>query len=110
MYTQVWDKYLPIIRILLKRSQASDQLLEMNLTDFEKAAVGRRDSYNFSIHFRNGRPDNPITSKVAKDLSEILLKDDTVKDLFTRNGYDFQMNKKFQLNIRQVAKAPVQEA
>ena len=36
MYTQIWNKYLPIIRILLKRSTGSDQTLNLNATDFER--------------------------------------------------------------------------
>ncbi|HWJ89999.1 MAG TPA: hypothetical protein VNR87_02760 [Flavisolibacter sp.] len=100
IYTQVWDKYLPIIRILLKRSNAGEQTLDMNSIDFEKAAAGRRDSYKFNIHIKRGRADNVITSLVAKDLVSTLQKDDTIKQLFMKHEYEVDMNKNFQLMIR----------
>jgi hypothetical protein len=100
IYTQVWDKYLPIIRILLKRSNAGDQTLDMNSTDFEKAAAGRRDSYKFNIRFKRGRVDNAITSLVAKDLVSTLQKDETIKQLFMMNEYELDMTKNFKLLIR----------
>lgn len=100
MYTQVWNKYLPVIKILLKRIDTGEQTLSMNLTDFEKAAAGRRDSFSFHIHFREGRSVNALTSHVAKDLAAILLADEKIKQDFVQREYHFQMNKKFQLTIK----------
>ena len=42
MYTQIWSKYLPIIKILLKRSANGNQTLELNRIDFERAGTGRK--------------------------------------------------------------------
>ena len=33
MYSNVWAKYLPVIRIFLKRSLASEQVLALNVED-----------------------------------------------------------------------------
>ncbi len=105
MYTQIWNKYLPIIRILLKRSKVSDQLLSMNRTDFERAGVARKSGYKFEIHFINGRVDNILgTSQLAKDLAATLLEDEVIKDLFSQNTYFVSMNTKFQLAIKLVEK------
>ena len=106
MYTQIWNKYLPIIRILLKRSHTSDQVLNLNVTDFERAGAARKSGYKFAIHFVNGRVDNIISaSPLAKDLAAVLLEDGMVRDLFSRNDYDITMNAKFHLAIKCHVKA-----
>ncbi|MEO6071298.1 MAG: hypothetical protein ABIN57_03045 [Chitinophagaceae bacterium] len=105
MYTQIWNKYLPIIRILLKRSATSDQVLEMNITDFERVGVSRKTGAKFNIQFSNGRVSNIISgSPLAKDLASILLQDAMVKELFMKNDYHLSLSTKFQLSIKLVPK------
>jgi hypothetical protein len=101
MYTQVWSKYLPILRILLKKSVAGEQLFNLNISDFEKLGAARKAGYKFNIHFSKGRVDNVISSsEMAKDLAATLLQDATIKDLFMANDYTISMNTKFQLTIK----------
>lgn len=101
MHTQIWNKYLPIIKILLKRSTSGDQLLDLNLTDFERAGIARKSGYKFTIQFSNGRVDNVISSvPLAKDLANALLEDAAVKELLQRNDYQVTMNPKYQLGIK----------
>ena len=45
MFTQTWKKYLPVIILLLKKTNAEQQVLSMNHTDFERAAGGRKIKY-----------------------------------------------------------------
>lgn len=111
MYTQLWNKYLPVIKILLKRSGANEQLLDINTLDFERAGGKRKSGNKFHIHFVNGKVDNAIGSSVAaKDLATTLLEDEVAKELLAQNEYDISMNTKFQLLIKRTAKEPVQEA
>lgn len=108
MYTQIWNKYLPIIRILLKRSTGSDQTLNLNSTDFERAGATRKSGYKFHINFVNGRVDNIISaSPIARDLADVLLQDAMVKELFSRADYYFTMDAKFNLGIRFAARPEV---
>ena len=101
MYTQVWTKYLPIIRILLKRSATGDQNLDMNRIDFERAGSGRKAGYKFVIEFRKGRVSNLISSSpLASNLASVLLLDPVVKDLFMKNDFDISLNTRFQLHIK----------
>lgn len=105
MYTQIWNKYLPIIRILLKRSTTGDQSLNLNATDFERAGATRKSGYKFHINFINGRVDNIISaSPLARELADVLLADAVVKELFSRNDYYVTMSAKFQLGIRYEAR------
>jgi|GEM_PF-268981 len=113
MYTQVWTKYLPIIRILLKRSSTGEQSLDMNRIDFERAGSGRKAGYKFTIEFRKGRVSNLISSSpLASNLATVLLQDPVVKDLFLKMDYDISLNTRFQLHIKNLSadQAALQEA
>ena len=102
MYKQAWAKYLPVIKILLKRSVSGDQLLNMNIPDFEKLGA-RKAGYKFAIEFSKGRVEKLINSSpIAKDLSALLFEDAAVKELFTQNEYHISMNSKFQLAIKYI--------
>jgi hypothetical protein len=101
MYTQVWAKYLPIIRILIKKSINEDQTLALNSIDFERAGAARKSGYKFSIQFSDGRASNVIISlPLAKDLATALLDDSVIKELFKVNDYQIDMNTKYQLSIK----------
>lgn len=113
MYTQVWTKYLPIIRILMKRSATGEQSLDMNRIDFERAGSGRKAGYKFTIEFRKGRVGNLISSSpLASNLATVLLQDAVLRDLFQKNDYDVSLNTKFQLHIKNLSPEPaaLQEA
>ena len=104
MYTQVWTKYLPIIRILLKRSATGEQTLDMNRIDFERAGSGRKAGYKFTIEFRKGRVSNLISSSpLATNLAAVLLQDAVVKDLIQKIDYDISLNTRFQLHIKNLS-------
>ncbi len=103
MYTNVWNKYLPIIKILLKRAKNGDQVLDLNFSDFERAGIGRKAGYKFNIEFSKGKVHNVIINlPLASNLSSLLLQDAMVKELFMNNDYHISMNTKFQLGIKQI--------
>ncbi len=113
MYTNVWNKYLPIIRILLKKTATADQTLNLNLPDFERAGIARKSGYKFNILFSKGRVDNVIiSSPLASNLAQVLLGDPVIKELFIKNDYQVGMNTKFQMNFKCLTKPeeePAQE-
>lgn len=101
MNTQIWAKYLPIIKILMKRASGGDQVLNLNLTDFERAGIARKSGYKFTIQFSNGRVDNVISDMpLAKDLATALQEDAAVKSLLLQNDYHISLNPKYQLGIK----------
>lgn len=98
---QVWGKYLPIIKILMKRAATGDQKLDMNRIDFERVGSGRKAGYKFNIEFVKGRVDNMISSvPMASQLATVLLQDETSKQLLMKNDFHISMNTKFQLGIK----------
>lgn len=104
MYTHIWLKYLPIIRILLKKSATEEQTLNLNRVDFEKAGSARKAGYKFVIELINGRVANVISgSPLAMDLAAVLLEDTVVKQLVTTNNYQVSLNTKFQVTIKNTA-------
>ena len=101
MFTQVWNKYLPIIKILMKRSPSGNQTLDMNRTDFERAAGGRKVKFTFTVILHRGRIQNITTPPpLAKELIVTLQEDDMTKQLIRKQDYEFIMNSSFQLVIK----------
>jgi hypothetical protein len=100
MFTHTWSKYLPVIKILLKRSQAEEQIFNLNVADFQNKGA-KKTGEKFSIQFSKGKAGDMIrSSAMAKDLASVLLNDNIVHDLFLKNEYHISMNSKFQLTIQ----------
>jgi hypothetical protein len=102
MYNHIWKKYLPIIRILLKKSATGgDQVLNLNRVDFERAGTGRKAGYKFTIEFTDGKVGNVISgSTLAMHLASVILEDDNAKQILNESNYEVSLNTKFQLSIK----------
>ena|SRR5687767_5830086 len=100
MYVHVWNKYLPIIKILMKKASAGNQTLDLNRIDFERAGSGRKAGYKFSIDFKQGRVSNIISgSPLASDLATVLLNDPASRAILANADISIALNTKFQLAI-----------
>ena len=109
MFLQTWNKYLPVIKILLKRSVKAEQMLEMNSTDFQRASAGKKVKFTFSIPLIKGRvPTGEIFPPVAKDLVSVLQQDSTVFRFLQQNEVEITVNSEFQLYIKN--NTPVEKA
>lgn len=101
MFFQTWNKYLPVIRILLKRSANSEQALSMNQSDFERAAGGKKVKFTFSITLANGRlVRHESVTTVAHDLIAVLQQDDVASKFLGKKEIELTMTNSFQLLIR----------
>jgi hypothetical protein len=108
MYTQVWAKYLPIIKILLKKSINADQELPLNRIDFEKLGIARKAGYKFTIVFEDGKAAGTIGGiQLARDLATVLLENNDTKYLFKHNTYEVTLTTKFVLLLTNKTKNPV---
>ena len=109
MYSHIWLKYLPIIRILMKKSASTEQNLVLNRIDFEKAGTGRKAGYKFTIEFTNAKVGNVISSsQLATDLAAVVTTDPAAKELIAANNYEISLNTKFQLHIKNTSAKPVE--
>ena len=108
MYTYIWNKYLPVIRILLKKSATGDQLLSLNREDFERAGTGRKAGYKFVIAFTDGKVSNVISgSDLASHLASAMLEDDATKAVLRTGQFEVILNTKFQITIKNTTPQPV---
>lgn len=110
MFKPTWRKYLPVMTILLKRSTGSEQVLNMNHTDFERAVAGRKTKFSFSqLQLNNGKINPEVKhNPIAKELAELLQEDSSTMRILAGKRYEFEMNNDFQLVIRN--NTPVLEA
>jgi hypothetical protein len=101
MFFQTWVKYVPVLRILLKRSSTDEQSLQMNSSDFHRAAGGRKVKYNFSFALHLGKLQNLESAPpLGRDLIDAL-QDDVIAWKFVKeNHLEFTLNKNFQLQIK----------
>ena len=105
MYNHIWKKYLPIIKILLKKSLAEEQVLTLNRIDFERAGTGRKAGYKFKIEFTDGKVGNVISgSALAMQLAQVIMEDDSVKEILNEHIFQVSLNTRFQLIIKNIPK------
>jgi len=102
MYTHIWNKYLPVIRILLKKSAAAEQKMGLNRIDFEKGNKTRKPACSFNIELVKGRFTTISQSAPAKDLVTVLLEDEVSKSLLRQNNYAITLNSDLQLSIANI--------
>lgn len=105
MYNHIWKKYLPIIKILMKKSVSEEQVLALNRIDFERAGTGRKAGYKFKIDFVDGKVGNVISaSALAMHLAQVILEDDSTKEILNEHNFEVSLNTKFQLTIKNIEK------
>ncbi|MEP6674820.1 MAG: hypothetical protein ABJA78_06685 [Ferruginibacter sp.] len=110
MYTNTWSKYLPVIRILLKRAVTSEQKVELSKIDFESGGSRTRKlACSFNVELEKGRFVKLTQSVSAKSLVAVLMEDDVAKSLLQQNHYHLVLNASFQLSIKNL-NPPAQEA
>lgn len=101
MFLQIWSKYLPVIKILLKRSVNAEQTLDMNSTDFQRASGGKKVKFNFSVQLVKGRGQaGENFPPIAKDLVSVLQQDNTTNRFLQQNEVEIGVNSAFQLYIK----------
>ena len=100
-YLTTWRKYIPVIRLHLKRSLTEDQSFKLNITDFESAGDRGKSGYTFNITIENGKVTNNISgSAVARDLFEALKTDEIIKGILQDKSVKISVGKSFLLTIK----------
>lgn len=101
MFVQAWNIYLPVIKILIKKAAAGEQVLGMNKTDFERAAGGRKAKLTFSFTLINNRTvgQSQTIPPVATELITLLQNDNAVRQMMQDGEFVFSMTSAFELKI-----------
>lgn len=105
MHTYTWKKYLPVIRLLIKKSATTEQTVTLNRTDFETNKL-RKPSVSFSVEIVNGKMRTLNASAHAKDLLLILTQDSSTDALLRKRHFTISLNSDFQLTIKDVTPVP----
>lgn len=83
VYVQLWKKYLPVIRLLLKKTAKGDQKLQMYKHEFEKTGAKNKLGYVFSLELVNGKPVAKSDQKaVAHDLLMVMNENEDLVQFF----------------------------
>ncbi|MDN3584839.1 hypothetical protein [Mucilaginibacter flavus] len=100
-YLTTWKRYMPVIRLHLKKSLNEDQQFKLNITDFESAGDRGKSGYTFNINIENGKVTNNISSSaVARDLFEAIKEDEAVKAMLLDKNVKISVGKSFMLSIK----------
>jgi hypothetical protein len=100
-YLTTWKRYIPVIRLHLKRSLNEEQQFKLNITDFESAGDRGKSGYTFNIALENGKVTNNISgSAVARDLYEALKADEAIKAMLQNKSIKISVGKSFMLTIK----------
>jgi len=100
-YLTTWKRYMPVIRLHLKKSLNEDQQFKLNITDFESAGDRGKSGYTFNITMENGKVTNNISgSAVARDLYEAIKGDEAVIALLHDKNVKISVGKSFMLTIK----------
>jgi hypothetical protein len=102
-YLTTWKRYIPVIRLHLKRSLNEEQQFKLNITDFESAGDRGKSGYTFNIALENGKVTNNISgSAVARDLFEALKGDEAIVAMLRERSIKISVGKSFILSIKNV--------
>ncbi len=89
----------------MKKSITDEQVLSLNRIDFERAGTGRKAGYKFTIDFIDGKVGNVISgSTLAMHLAQVILEDESAREIIEEHNFKVSLNTKFQLTIKNVAK------
>jgi len=87
-YLDLWRKYLPVVRILIKNSKNGLQKLLMSKHEFEVVGEREKAGYQFNLEFSQGKVVNNISgSAVARDLRDVIYSDRSAKELISEGAY-----------------------
>src|SRR5262245_58957849 len=101
LFISAWNKYLSVIRILLKRSALEEQVLLINHIDLERVTGTRKSGHKFTVNFINGRPDTLFSGNdLVQTFIAVLQTDETINNHLYTYNYTFTFTTKYQLFIK----------
>ena len=93
-FLALWTKYLPAIRIMLKKAINEEQ--QITLSKMELQSVDNRKNVNFSfdLTINSGKVENSISvAQIGKDLFSVLNGDPAVRNFMLEKKVSIQMSR-----------------
>ena len=110
MYTQLWKKYLPVIRLLLKKTVDGEQKLQIYKHEFESTGARNKLGYVFNLELVNGKPINKSnTTAVASDLYGVLSSNEAVAEWLKDQNIKISVGRSCELVMQKFEKAVKEE-
>jgi hypothetical protein len=106
-FLALWTKYLPVIRILLKKSIAEEQQVSVGKLELQIIDNRKNANYSFNLEINKGKNENTIGSTaIGKDLFAVLNQDSIVKSFMSENNIMIKMTRSAQLTLKSVPAVP----
>jgi hypothetical protein len=87
----------------MKRSLNAEQILALNVPDFERAGMKRKSGYKFSFSINIGKLKNVIIDlPLASSLASVLLEYRTINEIIQTNDFYISLSPKYELTIRHI--------
>jgi hypothetical protein len=100
-FAGIWSRYLPAIRILVKKAVISDQVIDIDRSDLELVAGIKKSGYRFSIDFIKDKPNLLFSNDdLSKAFIAVVSSDEVIRKYFLDNNYTFSFNTRYQLLIQ----------
>ena len=97
----LWTKYLPAIRILLKKAVTEEQQMAVGKLELQSIDTRKNVNFAFNMAITNGKVENSLAVHViGKDLFSVLSGDAVVRTFLKDKNISFEMTKATMLKIR----------
>ena len=100
-FLTLWTKYLPVIRILLKKSVNGEQQVSLGKMELKSVDNRKNANYSFNLEISKGKVENRIGSAaIGKDLFTILTNDSVVHDFMRDKTINIRMGNASLMTIK----------
>lgn len=90
----LWTKYLPVMRLLLKKSVNGDQQISLGKMELQSVDSRKNVNFSFNLEISKGKVENNIgTAPIGKDLFSVLSSDSVVKTFMDDKTIMIQMTR-----------------
>src|ERR1700743_2897189 len=97
----LWTKYLPAIRILLKKALNEEQQITLNKIELQAVDNRKNVNFSFNLEISNGKVENGLgASPMSKDLFSVLNGDLLVRSFMQDKKIMIQMTRSFLMTFR----------
>ena len=102
-YMLLWQKYAPVIQVLLKNTDNKNQKLQLYKHEFEHSGQKQKANVTFSFDLINGKAVNIIsTTGIARDLWQVLDNKTATKNLLKDRKIKISIDKSFELQLEKI--------
>ncbi len=100
-FLALWTKYLPAIRILLKKAVNEEQQITLSKMELQSVDNRKNANFSFNLEISNGKVENNVgVPPMGKDLYSVLSGDMLVRNFMLDKKINIQMSRASQLTLK----------